>query len=238
MMTAPSTIRPKSSAPRLIRLPLILPCTMPMAVISIESGITSAVISAARKLPSSRNSTTMTSSAPSAGSSPTVPIVASTSSVRSAPSWRRCPAAAPSSDLLDLGVDGGGHGAAVGADQHQRGADDDLVPVLAGAAGAQSRAPIATSARSFMRTGMPPRVATTMLADLAVLDAGRRRARRSPRRCARRSRAAADIVGLQRLDDVGEREAIGDSFVGSGCDVILLDVAADRVDAGDTRHRP
>ena len=44
MMTAPSTIRPKSIAPRLIRLPLMRVCTMPMAVISIESGIASAVI--------------------------------------------------------------------------------------------------------------------------------------------------------------------------------------------------
>ena len=53
MITAPSTIRPKSIAPRLIRLPLILVCTMPIAVSSIESGIASAVMSAARKLPSS-----------------------------------------------------------------------------------------------------------------------------------------------------------------------------------------
>ncbi len=54
MMTAPSTMRPKSSAPRLIRLALILPCSMPAAVSSMAIGITSAVISAARKLPSSR----------------------------------------------------------------------------------------------------------------------------------------------------------------------------------------
>ena len=53
MMTAPSTMRPKSSAPRLMRLALMLPCSMPMAVISIATGITSAVMSAARKLPSS-----------------------------------------------------------------------------------------------------------------------------------------------------------------------------------------
>ena len=36
MMTAPSTIRPKSMAPRLIRFPLILLCTIPVAVISID----------------------------------------------------------------------------------------------------------------------------------------------------------------------------------------------------------
>jgi hypothetical protein len=54
MITAPSTMRPKSIAPRLIRLPLIFACTMPIAVINIESGIASAQMSAARKLP--RNS--------------------------------------------------------------------------------------------------------------------------------------------------------------------------------------
>ena len=61
MMTAPSTISPKSSAPRLIRLPETRFCTMPVMVSSIESGMIAAVMSAARKLPSSRNSTTMTS---------------------------------------------------------------------------------------------------------------------------------------------------------------------------------
>ena len=56
--------------------------TMPVAVISMVSGMTSAVISAARKLPSSRNRTTMTSSAPSARFFSTVAMVASTSLVR------------------------------------------------------------------------------------------------------------------------------------------------------------
>ena len=57
MITAPSTISPKSSAPRLIRLALILPCSMPAAVISMVIGMTSAVMTAARKFPSSTNST-------------------------------------------------------------------------------------------------------------------------------------------------------------------------------------
>ena len=38
-------------------------------------------------------------------------------------------------DGAQAGVDRGGNGAAVGADQHQRGADHDFAPVLAGAAG-------------------------------------------------------------------------------------------------------
>src|SRR3546814_2871598 len=52
MMTAPSTIRPKSSSPRLIRLAETPPRNMPKLVIAMVIGITSAAISAARKLPS------------------------------------------------------------------------------------------------------------------------------------------------------------------------------------------
>ena len=81
--TAPSTIRPKSSAPRLIRLPLIPNLRMAMAAIRNDSGMTSAVIRAARKLPSAKNSTAMTSSAPTVRLCSTVRIVASTSRVRS-----------------------------------------------------------------------------------------------------------------------------------------------------------
>ena len=55
MMTAPSTMMPKSSAPRLIRLPLTPRSTMPVMVKSIESGMTHAVMSAARMLPRKQN---------------------------------------------------------------------------------------------------------------------------------------------------------------------------------------
>ncbi len=51
MMTAPSTMRPKSSAPRLIRLAEICASTMPVMVISMATGMTSAVITAARMFP-------------------------------------------------------------------------------------------------------------------------------------------------------------------------------------------
>src|SRR3546814_3909239 len=54
MMTAPSTMSPKSSAPRLIRFAEVRVCNMPVSVINIATGMTAAVISAARKLPSSR----------------------------------------------------------------------------------------------------------------------------------------------------------------------------------------
>ena len=83
MMTAPSTMRPKSSAPRLMRFADVRVWSMPVSVISIATGMTAAVISAARKLPSSRNRITMTSSAPSARFFCTVEIVRSTSAVRS-----------------------------------------------------------------------------------------------------------------------------------------------------------
>ena len=62
--TAPSTIKPKSSAPRLIRFPLTPFSTIPVTVKSIDSGMTSAAISAARKFFRNTNRTTITSIAP------------------------------------------------------------------------------------------------------------------------------------------------------------------------------
>ena len=81
--TAPSTIMPKSSAPRLIRLALTLLVNMPVKVNSIASGITIAVISAARMLPKNRNNTATTSSAPSKRFFFTVAMAFSTRLVRS-----------------------------------------------------------------------------------------------------------------------------------------------------------
>ena len=63
---APSTSRPKSIAPSDIRLPVTPRRTIPSSAIPIDSGIASAAISAPRQLPSVRNNTTATSSAPSA----------------------------------------------------------------------------------------------------------------------------------------------------------------------------
>jgi hypothetical protein len=83
MMTAPSTMSPKSSAPKLMRLPLMRASTMPVIVSSIDSGMTSVVTSAARRLPSSANSTAMTRRAPSNKFVRTVAMVLSTSVVRS-----------------------------------------------------------------------------------------------------------------------------------------------------------
>lgn len=74
---------PKSSAPRLMRLALTFWFTMPVKVKSIDSGITSAVISAARMLPRNRNRIAMTSTAPSNRFFFTVAMALSTSTVRS-----------------------------------------------------------------------------------------------------------------------------------------------------------
>ena len=76
-------MRPKSRAPRLIRLPDTFSPFIPAAVISMVIGITAAVTSAARTLPSNKNRATMTSSAPSVRLRSTVLIVASTSFDRS-----------------------------------------------------------------------------------------------------------------------------------------------------------
>ena len=83
IITAPSTIKPKSRAPRLIRLALTFACTMPVISINIDSGMTIAVINAARILPSISNNTTTTNTAPSARLACTVAMVLSTSTVRS-----------------------------------------------------------------------------------------------------------------------------------------------------------
>ncbi|MNC15728.1 hypothetical protein D3C75_635530 [compost metagenome] len=81
--TAPSTMMPKSSAPRLIRLALTLLLNMPVKVNNIDNGMTMAVISAARMLPRNRNNTAMTRMAPSTRFFFTVAMAFSTRLVRS-----------------------------------------------------------------------------------------------------------------------------------------------------------
>ena len=133
---------------------------MPVAVISMATGMTSAVMIAARMLPSSRNRTAMTRSAPSARFFATVPIVASTSCVRLSTVLTSMPGGRVRAISVMLRVDGGRDRAAVLADQHQGGADHDLLAVLAGRAGAQL-APDPHLGDVADATGTPPRVATT-----------------------------------------------------------------------------
>ena len=83
MITAPSTIKPKSKAPKDIRLALTpKSCIMEMAK-SMDSGITEAMIRPARKLPTRSTSTKMTMSAPSIRFFSTVAMVRLTSFSRS-----------------------------------------------------------------------------------------------------------------------------------------------------------
>ncbi|GJD73584.1 hypothetical protein CFIICLFH_1813 [Methylobacterium goesingense] len=160
MMTAPSTMRPKSRAPRLMRLALMRPWTMPVMVISIATGMTRAVTMAARMLPSSRNRMTMTRAAPSARFLATVRMVASTRTVRLRTVWTSTPggrvrrisvifastAAATVRLFSPISI------RAVPMTTSRPSSLPDPVR--------RSR-PIRTSARSEMRTGTPPRVVTT-----------------------------------------------------------------------------
>ncbi len=65
MITELSTIRPKSIAPKLIKLAVTPVASIKLVANSIDSGIASAVMSPARKLPSITSSTRMTSPPPS-----------------------------------------------------------------------------------------------------------------------------------------------------------------------------
>ena len=65
MTTEPSTIRPKSMAPRLIRLAETPKVFIPRKLNSMDSGITAATISAARRSPRNRSRTTTTRTPPS-----------------------------------------------------------------------------------------------------------------------------------------------------------------------------
>ncbi|MOA42145.1 hypothetical protein D3C78_1641740 [compost metagenome] len=74
---------PKSSAPKLIKLALTLLLNMPVKVNSMDSGITIAVIRAARMLPRNRNRMAITRIAPSTRFFFTVAMAFSTRLVRS-----------------------------------------------------------------------------------------------------------------------------------------------------------
>jgi hypothetical protein len=75
MTTAPSTMRPKSSVPRLMRFPETLNARINVAANSIDSGMIVATSRAPRQCPSSKTRTTVTRTAPSMRFLRTVPIV-------------------------------------------------------------------------------------------------------------------------------------------------------------------
>ena len=82
-ITAPSTMMPKSIAPKLIRLPETRFIAMPVIANSMLSGMTNATINAARILPNRANKTAITNTAPSNKLVRTVSMVLSTKVVRS-----------------------------------------------------------------------------------------------------------------------------------------------------------
>ncbi len=98
IITAPSTIKPKSIAPRLIRFPDTPKVYMSATAKSIASGITEATISPARRLPRKSTSTTITISAPSIRFFSTVPMVRPTSSLRS----RNASISSPSGNVFSI----------------------------------------------------------------------------------------------------------------------------------------
>ena len=203
MITAPSTIRPKSSAPRLMRLPLIRFSTMPVIVSSIDSGITSVVTSAARMLPRRANSTATTRSAPPNRLLRTVAIVLSTRRRAVVDRFELQAFRQRQIDLLELRRSRARHDAAVLAHQHEHGAEHDFLAVHRRGARAQilpdrhfgqiadrDRRAVAAS-----RSGSGASRRASRSGRARARDIGCRSARCSPRRrsrcCARAPRAAA-----------------------------------------------
>ncbi len=74
MITEPSTIVPKSIAPKLMRFAEMPKMAMPRNANRSESGMVQATTRAARQLPRNASRTTMTSEAPMSRLSRTVPI--------------------------------------------------------------------------------------------------------------------------------------------------------------------
>ena len=83
IITAPSTIKPKSKAPRLIKLPPTPKRFIIIIANNIANGITDATIKPARRLPKKRTKIKTTIKAPSNKLTSTVLIVLSTIFLRS-----------------------------------------------------------------------------------------------------------------------------------------------------------
>ena len=78
IITAPSTIIPKSIAPKLIKFPLTPKAFIKITAKSMDNGITEATINPARRFPRNNISTNITINAPSNKFLVTVPIALST----------------------------------------------------------------------------------------------------------------------------------------------------------------
>ena len=215
--TAPSTMMPKSIAPRLSRLALILPSTMPVTANSIESGMTSATISAAREVAEQQeeHGDHQRGALEQVRSHRLERRLDQLGPVVDRP-WPRTPGGRLGSTSVEPRGDALGDGAAVLADQHERRAEHDLLAVLGGGAAAQLAAEpdggdVAHADRHAVarrdhdladvrrRLEPPGRVHQVLLA--LVRD---------------EAAARAAVVALERQRAVVEREAVGDEPRGSG----------------------
>jgi hypothetical protein len=195
-----------------------LVCTMPVAVMSIESGIASAQMSAARQLPSRQSSTTITRIAPSSEVLLTVAIVASTSLVRLRTVLALIPGGQRALDLGHLRVHRRRDRAAVRADQHDGRADDHVLAVLARRPVRSSRPPRRRWADDVAHVDRDAvaRADDDALDLLDRLDAAGGADEVTLALVLDVARAGGDVVLLQRLDDVANVSPYETSFIGSG----------------------
>ena len=135
--------------------------------------------------------------------------------------------------LLHAYVHGGGHRSAVGSDQHQGRSDHHLLTVAASAAGPDFAADgdvrdIANTDR-YCPAGDDRHVCD--IGKLLQTPAGANRDAFAV--AVDGARASADIVGLDGAHDIAERQTERDEFRRVRLHLILLDVSADGIDAGN-----
>ena len=134
-------------------------------------------------------------------------------------------------DVAHLGIHGGGHRAAVVAEEHERRAHDHFLAVFAGAAGAQLTAQADRGHVADMDGRALPRADDDagdllLVGDAAVgpHDIGFALVFDVPG-------AGADVVAFQRFNDVLERQPVGHELHRVRLHVILLDIPANGIDA-------
>src|SRR5215212_7484846 len=233
MMTAPSTIRPKSRAPRLIRLALIFPWSIPVAVSSIATGIRDQCRAeiAEQEEEHQDNQEGPLGQVLGYGCDRSVDEVRAVQDRLGADARRQGLV-----NLLDFGVGCGGHRAAVAADKHESGAEHDLFPIHARAAGPQ----LSADGHGGQILYAYRHAASSHNDDLADLGHGL-----DPPSGAHDDAlavsfdvvgASTDIVGLNSAHDVAERQTVADQLRWVRLNLILLHVPTDRVGSGYARN--
>ena len=133
MITELSTIRPKSIAPRLIRLAVMPVADIRLVANSIERGIASVTSSPARTLPSMTSRITITNTPPSVR---LVSTVFSVRPMRAEPGRKPLPSLTPSGSVAWISLEAGfgprGRPPRVFAVEHHHHADDGFAAAVAG----------------------------------------------------------------------------------------------------------